>query len=366
MTFALLVLMLLSYVNAEFWKCFNDGERINFCNPAIDDRTCDASNGCILCMSNYNSASSCYTPGNWMACMNFPQECGGVNENNSSIDKQAPILTLRSPVNNQIYNARNVFFDLTTDESASILWIDNINGRGVWNKIANMIKNMNKAISFKDGLNNITIKAIDNNDNYVQIVRYFYVDSTKPKIGKSLPVKGFADGNFIIDFTEANPKALVLNYGNPIKGMRTANVNLNTCTILDTKGKKLCSLKVSLNDYNNQDIIYWFKLTDIANNFAESKHILLGVDFTSPVLKNPDSFWRQDGKYIYISMNITEANFDKVEYIDNSGKLKKICSKLNAEKCEKKISFGSGSHIVDFIVTDKAGNFIKRTINFNV
>jgi hypothetical protein len=72
---SIFLLLSLHFGSAEFWACFSKGERINYCNSAIPDRTCTSSFGCQYCMSNYDSLRRCYTPGNFNICNNIAQSC---------------------------------------------------------------------------------------------------------------------------------------------------------------------------------------------------------------------------------------------------------------------------------------------------
>lgn len=354
MTLSILMIMLLSvsYVSAYKLACLTYGEAVpSKQNPRY---TCH-SDICQVCVTdtNYPTAPGyCFHGGSTSACT------GG----NSSFDMQPPVLTINSPVDNQVYNTKQIMFDLTTDEPASISYIDNINGRGVWKKIASGITTYKKGVSFKDGFKDITIKATDRSGNSMNITKKFTVDNTKPKIKKNLPAKGFADGNFEIQFAEQNPTSLVLHYGD-----KTSSLNLGSCTI--AKGIYSCNINVDLSSFSNQKINYWFTLTDVANNVVESKPISISVDISNPIINNPDSMYTQEGKKITFGIDITEPNLKEVSYIDNSAKkpkLTKLCSKLKNGKCDKKISLNPGTHALDIYVKDAAGNSVIKPITITV
>lgn len=208
----------------------------------------------------------------------LPQRCknaGACKPLGGEIDKTPPKLTINSPVKNFVYNSRKVVFDLTTDEISSIYYIDALNGRGRWKKLCINCKFYNNGLSFRDGLNDIIIKAVDKNKNSVEIQRQFYVDSKKPRISRTYPKRGFADGNFDVQFSEENPKSLFLHYGT-FSDSRAAELDLGSCVY--ERKRYYCSIDVELKDFNNQRISYWFELKDIAGNIDKNKPISLGVD----------------------------------------------------------------------------------------
>lgn len=364
LTIALIfTLLLIAGVSAEIWSCFTKGQKINFCNPATPDRTCNSNSGCQYCMSNYNSAKTCYNQGNYMVCMTLPQQCSGIVDDGSTIDKEPPQITINGPIEGKMYGSRQVIFDLKANEEVSFYYIDNINGRGQWKKISSDSTSFYGGVTFGDGALDITIRAIDKAGNEKAVVRKFSVDSTKPKIKKTYPTRGYANGQFAIDYVEANPSSIVLNYGNQLVGMRTANVNLASC--VDIKGARQCNISVDLSSYNNQVITYYFSLTDIGGNNIQNKAIRLSVDKISPVINN-NPFWKQDGKYIYFNMSINEKNFEEVSYYDNSASIPRwvrMCSSLKNGYCVKKVTFSAkGDHIVDIRVLDEAGNQIMQRL----
>ncbi len=360
----ILIVSLIGIASAEFWYCANDGERINYCNPKIPDRTCESSLGCKYCMSD-SSTSTCFNSGNWMKCNANAPNC---EFNNGGPDSTPLNFSIDDPDNNAIYNTRAIMFNLRSNKDASYYWIDNINGRGRWNRLGSRLKLFSKKVSFKDGLNDITIKAVASNGEEILFARSFYVDSKKPQIKKTWPTKDFTSGNFGVEFSEENPKSLVLKYGNSAKGIKTRNVNIAAECVLDKK-KYSCDLNVNVNEFNGQSIEYWFELTDIANTKAESKHVWIEVDTQLPIINNPNSFYNQTGKSVYFKINITEKNFDEITYFDNAQRkpvAKKLCTKLKDGLCEKKVTFNKGYHDVDIQVIDEAGNSIALNIKFDV
>lgn len=358
LAFMLVIALAISQVSAYKRLCLTHGQTVpSMQNPRF---TCER-DICQICVTdNYYPTSPNYC-NDLDGCNQFGNDTGG------GLDTTPPVMTINSPVNNNIYNNRRVIFDIRTNEESSIYYIDNINGRGVYSRLATLTNIFNKGISFKNGLNNITIKAIDKNGNSAETTKVFYVDSQGPKITKTEPKKGFATGEFFAWFTEENPVSLTLDYGNQLKGRRTANVNLNDCS--RDNGKYYCTINVNLNEYNSQNIDYFFKLSDIAGSIFNSKPVYLKVDTASPIINNPNSMFTINGKYANFKINVTEPNLMEVSYYDNFDARplwKKLCTSLRNGLCEKKTSMKPGEHIVDIKAIDNAGNSIIKRISINI
>ena len=107
----------------------------------------------------------------------------------------------------------------------------------------------------------------------------FYVDTKDPHIIATAPVRELANGSFDVWFREANPVSLVLYYHVGPNGLRTEHVNLSDCAdhpyiwdlVWGMDKSKKCNVFVDLMYYHNQDITYWFELTDIGDKTKTSR-----------------------------------------------------------------------------------------------
>lgn len=362
------LIILASFASAEFWACFNKGEKIDFCNPKTKDRTAP-NDGYQLCMSSYNETKQCYNQGNWMVCNTLEPECSSTG-GNTSLDAEAPTLTTRSPEQNGLFTEKSILLDLEMNEEGSIYYRDNLNGNGDWKKLCSDCSDYYRTKSFVEGKNNITFKAVDVVDNEAFVNRSFFIDSKKPKIKKTEPKSRFANGFFEVEIQEENPTSLVLNYGNFINNYQTEDVSLKDCTpIKGNSNKFLCEVDIrdKIKTYEGQQIEYWFVLEDIAGNTDESKHIILDVDTTPPKINSLE--YPINGKYVYFSLDITEDNFDEAGYteiVKGKDKYTKLCSRLKNGLCEARKSFSKGHHVLDIQITDEAGNSIAERIEFDV
>jgi len=354
---ALIFLSSLSFVSAYRLVCLGDGDPY----PA-GDRTCQH-DMCQICMTDdYKQADLSYCD-DIGACELW---------NGTAVDGKAPTLTINSPVNNKVYDSTSVLFDVKSDEPCTLYYIDNLKGRGRWKRACSDCPEYSRNRRFDEGFNDITIKCVDKHGNKAEVRRIFRVDSKDPKITKTEPKDGFADGTFEVQFTEENPISLILNYGT-YSITRKKPLNLSLDCYEDNK-KSYCDISANLKEFDGKEIEYWFELKDIANQVDSSKHISLQVDTTLPVLNNPGSFWKQgtedDSKYIYFKFNVTEKNFDEITYYDSSDsspRWKRLCGRLTEEGiCETKKSFRGGNHIVDVQISDEAGNAIAKRISFFV
>ncbi|VVB77934.1 Uncharacterised protein [uncultured archaeon] len=221
-----------------------------------------------------------------------------------------------------------------------------------------------KKITLKDGEHNITIFVIDSAGHRTEKQVKLTTDSIAPKITLSTPTSGYANGIFNIQFIEANPKLLEMKYGNLVTGMRTKQVDLKTC--YTDKGKTSCTVSVPIIDYNNQDISYYFSLTDIVNSKVETRPTKLKVDTTAPKITN--FVYSGPDKYKAVTFNVTvdEKNFNKVVYYDNDLAAKTLCSSLKNNVCSQKVIFRAGTHQVKVEVSDRAGNVDSKTLTLNI
>jgi len=358
------VVILSGNVLAYNLYCLSYGQSL----PSVEDPryTC-FSDICQVCTTDANNPTLPSRCNNLLSCQNF-----GGNEGNGTLDATPPSFNVTSPVEGGIYDSRKVLFDITSGEPTTFKYTDNINGRGRIKNMARNIMDYYRALSFKDGLNDITIFGNDRFGNTAEYDVTFFVDSKKPRISKTYPRRGFASGEFDVQFKESNPEVLTLNYGNDNIGFRDASVDLGECST--NRGRHYCSVDVNLNDYDGEEIEYYFELEDISGKMTQSRVLEVSVDITAPVLVNSESFWSQGvdrgAKYIYFDLEIDEHNFDEVTYIDLEdprGRERRLCSRLRDDRCIKRVSFRAGHHELDVQITDDAGNAIgTQRIEFDV
>jgi hypothetical protein len=352
-----------SFASADFWSCFNDGQVIDFCNPQINDRTC-GSTLCKYCMNNYDEGQDCYSPGNFNQCNAGGGDC---SLGSGGIDSNPPEFTLNNPMQEGLYTERRVIVDFNINEEADVYFTDLLDGRGRWTRICNDCTSGSRSRSFDEGSNHIQFRIKDVVGNEMLHEVEFFVDSKEPRIRRTSPRRGFASGFFEVQFSELNPEKLELHYGNFITGMRVYELDIVSDCVLDRK-KYFCDASVDVDDFDGEVIEYWFTLEDIAGNVDDSRIYDLGVDTTFPVVNSIET--EVDGSRFYVTLDITELNFDEVEYIDNSAsrpRWRMLCSRLRDGVCEKRISLrDEGIHNIGLQVVDDAGNMISESFDVEI
>lgn len=343
--------------------CLGKGEVLDLaqtCPPLGTRKVNGPSNICVHLLDN---GKICQASPN--VCNSLGVACtGGAN---TTLDTKPPVLNIINPVQDHIYKERALPLILETDESSNILYTDLINGRGKWTTVCQHCDSYNNKRSFKEGLNSLMFQAKDESGNKAYKNVSFFLDSQKPRISMTMPRKGFASGTFELDMKEDNPKTLVLHYGNINSTFLEKALDIDTeCTA--AKGKSHCETSVNLDSFNGGSVLYWFVLTDIADNLVSSKPVQVDVDTQFPVVTYLN--YTINKNTLKLSMNITEAHFDSVEYIDNFATRptwRKVCTSLKNGMCNKDISgFRAGEHELSIQVNDKAGNSISIPLTINI
>jgi len=297
---------------------------------------------------------------------NQTNETNHTNPTTPNITIETLKVSLNSPTPDKVYS-KSVLINVTSERKVTVYYQEE-NSESGWKRISIDKKSYAGKINFKEGLNNITIKAVDSSGYEKIFTVGFYVDSAKPKIRTTSPSKGYAQGDFNIEFMETNPKSLLFRYGNSASGYKDYNVDFNSCSLGTISS---CDLDINLSEYNNEKIYYWFTLKDIAGNSAETSHIQLNVDSINPLINNPDSIYKIDlkSRTVTFNLSVTESNFATVSYFDKAQRMAKwnlLCPKLTNGYCVKKLTLTRGTHEIDVRVLDKAGNSIIQSIEFDM
>ncbi len=361
MILAVTILVLVPFVSADSYQmyCLKRGEVLDLpalCNPAMDKKAGPIN----ICMHLLDNGKICPTSVN--SCNNLGVSCTS-SGTNATIDEEPPVATMFSPLSSEVYNNKAVLTDITLDESSDIFWTDNSNAGSGWKKICQKCVRYSQKVNYKEGENNVTFKFVDQSGNEAYSSLEFFVDSAKPKITKTSPTKGFASGMFNVEFQEANPSSLILNYGNSDSGMRSASLDISACT--KDVDKYSCNVDVNLADFDEETIQYSFTLKDIAENSVDSKIINLPVDNSAPRFNSVE--FSIDGKSVSFLIDVEEQNPDKLAYVESSdskGKEKTLCSGAQVNTCSKKVSFNDGEHNVILITNDKAGHSTNTSVQF--
>jgi len=363
-----------SYTNgSDFYVKYTEdnlkGVSLSF-NPTIPINNCNESGKNIECYFTYNL--SLYDGQKIEYSINVSDSIRSVESKKVKIivDTTSPI------INNLSYekDGKKVDFKIYIDED-NLDEVIYVYEDGWDTKEKRLCSRLNKGICegkavFNNGQHDVEIIVKDKAGNSVSQALSFLVDSKIPKVKKTYPEKGFANGDFSVEFQEDSPVLVVFNYGVE-EDMLELNVSLGGCIINDDK--YTCDISVNLSYYDGSKINYWFSVKDVAGNVVDSKITELDVDMTAPVLLNSYSFWHQGigrkNKYIYFDMKIDEDNFDEVSYIDwndNNSRERRLCSRLKNGVCETKRSFRNGDHNLTVYIKDEAGNSVEKNFGFEV
>ncbi len=348
----LLVLTSMTFVSSYKLLCLGYGEQY----PGPSGKTC-WSDICQVCV---NDAMTYHVN---------PQYCKQITAcellNGTAVDADPPSLTINSPVQDEVYDSRSVLFDVESDEPCSLYYIDNINGRGRWKRVCSKCRDYSRNRRFDEGLNNITIKCEDVHGNAAEAQKQFRVDSKEPRI-RSMTDEEFASGFFKIEHDEQNPVEIWGNYGNTGTGWRAAKFNLQDC--YEERNDIVCGIDINLGDYDEQEIQFWFNITDIAGNSDKTKVQEAKVDNTPPVIN--DLQIEKNKRRVTFMLDIAEKNFDEVTYayMDDRGRIRtgSLCRRINFGICEDSINFKDGFNNVTVIVKDQAGNQAQESVSFYI
>ncbi|MBU3913175.1 MAG: hypothetical protein KKE50_03715 [Nanoarchaeota archaeon] len=362
----IILILLIGNVSAEYVRiCLTNGQSISITPSTHSSRSPD---GRLICGSGKCTANLRSGKGFVDICVqkvgdnlyyppSLPSKCSGGCTLLGDNGGEVPSLTLSAlwPFSNGgVFTRTSFFLDITTNRIASIKLIDNV--AGTTRVLCPNCNSYKRSYTFKQGLNDFTVLAVDGLNVQEKRVTFF-IDNKVPRISKTAPSSNsFIGSVFTVYYDEDNLREILLHYG------VVGNYKQRAMENCDSGLGQECSVDVSLNEFDNQKIEYWFTIEDIAGNSVESRHVFVNVDETAPVINSFDK--NIDGKYATFRIDLTEQNLDKVEYIDNleeKGKLKTLCSSLKNGICEKKVSFKDGQHDVSIQITDKAGN----TANIN-
>lgn len=269
------------------------------------------------------------------------------------VDSTDPVLTVNS-FGASSFNTKKILFDIEVDEEVELFYIDNNDPRNRHKRLCRGCTEYRKEKTFRDGVWNITIYAEDDAGNFDTFDMFFTVDTKKPKIRKVSPRRGWANGNFWIQYDETQLQGISLFYG--------INDNYQE-TILDgcLSGKKQeCSIDVNLSEFDGGEVDVYWALTDL--HFQVSSRVkTFDVDVTDPVFNKLD-FPVEEGR-VHFDIGVSEkVDIEYMDPADRRPRFRSLCR--NKDVCVKKKSFNEGSHTVTVRAEDNAGNFVEQDINF--
>lgn len=342
-----------AYYKDQYWECTSSGETSNgdafgrfsqSFNNGVCTKSC-----CILCVSR-SPIRDCFGGNANPMCM-----CS-----QASTDSTAPILTLSYPINNAVYTSRAVNFQVSISERSKLDYLDNNQVNKGYKLLCSGCTSFSRKVNFKEGLNDITMRASDRAGNIDQERIVFTIDSKKPQISKIEPQNNkYGNGNFIINYNENNLKQITLNY-RLSSGNQISSLVSNSC---ESGLKKSCTLNPNLQD---GEYYYSFEIEDVAGNKVTSKETKVFIDNSNPIL-NIDSSLISGSNYIKklpLKLNVNEKVDLSYKDLNGNNKFVSLCK--NCDSYDKSVTFKEGNHNLIIKATDKAGNIDEENFVFSI
>ena len=347
------------YFRDNYWECTNSGEQSRgdafgrvgqgHDSNKICQRSC-----CILCVSR-SPSRDCFG-GNAQPMCSCSQ--------GTSTDLTAPVLTVNNPIENNVYAKRSVDFNISVSERSKLEYIDNNNAQKGFKFLCKNCLKYNRKVNFKDGLNDISIRATDNGENTADKRIVFTLDSKKPSISKTEPKSGkYGNSDFNVYYDEESLVKTTLFYR---IGASTqyASVTTNEC---ERGTKKNCT--ISVNNLENGDLYYKFEIEDIAGRKAMSKEQKIIIDNIDPeiTLLYPSLVSSEIKTYAKVLLlNLTISEKSDLIYKDLNGDNRFINLCKNCNSYNRNVRFKSGTHNIIIKALDKAGNMDEESLVFNI
>jgi len=289
-----------------------------------------------------------------------------------TVDNDLPVITLNNPVQNQNHSSKKVFLDIKTDEPVYELEYKDLNDNNPkFKRLCRNCEEYNKTKTFKDGNNNIIIRAVDYVGHSSEISADFFVDSTPPKIRKILPKdNSLTNGTiFSVEYDEENLKDIKLILQN---STGTTEISLTNC---QSGRRQTCEIEQSLKQYDGEQVQFYFTISDPASETTSSKNIIT-VDSMPPTItiNKPINSTIFNNRRIELDIELTEPAL--LKYKDKEYKDCKF--DLNDKKCKWRTlcrncgeyirtrTFSEGPHNLIIKAEDKAGNAVIEQVSFEI
>lgn len=289
-----------------------------------------------------------------------------ITEDFSKITSISGFFNIISP-NDSIFYSRKVEFNLICNNTCNRIEFINHNDNNLRFKIlCSNCKSYGldriRKFSVNEGENNLEFHAYDNSGNVYSINKSFIVESILPKILKTEPRQGYITNgsDFYILYSEENLVDITLVYGEH-NSMRELT---QTCT----KGKNQeCYFKPDLSFYDGEEIYFYFIVKDPISEIKTSE-TMIKVDTKVPIFTIhspiPGNFYEKT-----VPINISANEKVKIEYKDNkenNANFRTLCTNCDSYGFLRigRKNFMAGSHEIIFRVSDKAGNYALKTIDF--
>lgn len=359
-------------ISANFDEIYNENSGVNGLSAVLKVDSIDVTENATI-KSKSGDGSIEYTPredltyGNHTVYLSVEDKAGRKSEKSWSfeIKSQGPFeMNVFAPLDGS-YNTTRILFNVTTNEIVERIDYINYNEpKPKWKKLCVNCNAYDRPNTLKEGINNITIRAVDNINQIEEKSVVLYIDSKKPKISTIRPkISDITNGDFFyVKYNEDNLQKVELFWNSSVG---SGSKVLENCS---AGNNEACSTSVDLSSFNGKEITYWFEISDLTNKVS-SKKVNVRVDTGIPVInvfmpEESESYWKN------VPFNITVSEKVNLEYIDNaetSPKWKTLCGNCDSYGYDSKKNkpFKRGNHNLTIIATDKAGNLGYENIFFS-
>jgi hypothetical protein len=268
-------------------------------------------------------------------------------------------LTVNSP-KPDIYDSKRVKLNITTSKEVKLIeYINYVDTRPRWKRLCTDCDDYGlskkKTKTLKEGQNNLTIRATDDLGQVKEENISIFIDSYVPRISRTQPrrndiVNGY---EFYIKYTEYNPTGVSLF----INGTNNSVLIWKNCSAGRNQECYFDGEDGNISQFDGEKVNYWFVVEDIAGSMDESRITPITIDSSEPIINSFN--FTIDRRRVEFIFNITEPNFEKINYIDYNDRrprFRSLCTRLRDDVCVKKKSFKVGEHNLTIEILDDAGN----------
>ena len=267
-----------------------------------------------------------------------------------------PVLTVTSPVEGAYLDSKTVTVDASADQDVSFNLFKTVLRSRSAVELCDAVMTCMDTFRAREGSNTIRVKVLNTDGESDSEDISFIVDTRAPRISRTSPRNGEwmnAADAFSVNYREDNLDSVKLVYG----------ASEETKTDCPSGRRQTCSIMPDLTSLDGQDILYHFVLFDKAGNNVTSQIRTVHVDTTLPVVDSASA--SVDGRRVTFTVEVEEENFDKVLIKDNNSRRPRwtrLCSRLNVGVCTATKTFRSGTHNVDLMLLDEAGNSDEESV----
>jgi len=296
---------------------------------------------------------------NWWGCNAGPGNpgCDSVSGNVDFTPWLVFQLTMPSP-ESKTYDSNKILVSLSTNLVADE--IDYLS-HGSYHKLCVNCDSYSKEMTFENGNNVFTVRAILDSETITKSVNFF-VDSSKPKIKDTSPAdNSFSKGIviFTVKYSETNLQKVILHWKVSTVPSYT-NVELTGCPV---GNNKQCSTTIDLSSYDGSQINYYFEIQDSANTVSSVVKTIT-IDATAPTVTiNSPTADIYGEKRISVNVGISEF-VAKLEYSLDSHSFIVLCRNCNS--LNREMTFVDGSHTLILRATDYAENTGSKSVTFSI